>query len=147
MLKRLKDFFTENVLLKIISLILALALWFYIVNELNKGTEQERRLIRKIMPAQSMAAKKLPIRPVFIGSPKRGFEVIKERCIVVPDFCIVIGSKDLLERVRYVYTMPINVAGMSKPFNQTVALDPVSQGIFMEETLVQVTVDIESIAE
>ncbi len=147
MSKILKKFFTENLLLRIVSLVLALGLWFYIVNELDKGSEQEMRLIKKIFPSQGMVAKKLPIRPVFMGSPRRGFEIIKEKAVVVPDFCIVVGSRELLERVKYVSTVPIDINGQFKPFNTSVALNPVSQGIFMEETLVQVTVPIEKIME
>jgi len=147
MRKAIKKFFSENLLLKVISLILALGLWFYIVNELNKGTEQDRRLIKKVLPAENMVAKKLPIRPVFMGSPRRGYEIIKEKVIVIPDFCIVVGTKGLLERVKYVYTVPIDVAGKDKPFNLTIALDPISTGIFMEETVVQVTIPIEKISE
>lgn len=49
MIKYLKQFFTQNVGLKITALVLALALWFYIVGELNKGSEEEKRLLHKIL--------------------------------------------------------------------------------------------------
>ena len=49
MLKVVKDFFTKNVGLKITAFILASALWFYIVGELKKGNEEERRIFNKII--------------------------------------------------------------------------------------------------
>lgn len=50
MLQFVRKFFTENVWLKIGSLLLALILWFYIVNELNKGSEYDRQFLNKMMP-------------------------------------------------------------------------------------------------
>ena len=143
MLKFLKKLFFENALLKFISLILALALWFYVVNELHKGTVEERQLLRSILPAESMIAKKLPIKPIFIGKARWGFGLVRDKSVVVPDYCIVVGTKELLDKVKFAHTMPIDVSGLSKSFTRTISLSPIAPGIFMEETLVQVTVPIE----
>lgn len=143
MLKSLKDLFTENLGLKIVSLILALVLWFYVVSELNKGTEEERQLLRRILPTESMAAKKLVIKPVFVGKPRAGCNIAGDKVIVVPEYCIVVGTKDVLEKIRYAYTMPIDVAGAHKTFIKSIPLNPIAPGIYMEETLVQVTVPVE----
>ena len=86
----------------------------------------------------------LSIMPVFIGTPRSGFMVDHEKAVVVPEYCIVVGTKELLDKVRFIYTMPIDVSGASKPFTKSVALNPIAPGIYMEETLVQVTVPIES---
>jgi YbbR domain-containing protein len=147
MLAFLKKLFLENLLLKAISLVLALALWFYVVNELNKGSAEEKQLLRKILPAENMMARKLPIKSVFVGKVRAGFTFDKNKVVVSPDFCIVVGTRDVLEKVRFAYTMPMDISGMSKPFTRSVSLSPIAAGIFMEETLVQVTVPIERAAD
>jgi YbbR domain-containing protein len=134
---------TKNTGLKIIALILALVLWFYVVNELNKGSEVDRQFLNKVLPSDSVMAKKLMIRPVFIGTPRSGFSIDNKKAVIVPEYCIVVGQKDLLSRTRFAYTMPIDVRGISKPFTKSVPLNPIAPGIFMEETLVQVTVPVE----
>ena len=48
MLRSIKDIFTKHLFLKFLSLILALLAWFYIVNELNKGPNEELELLRKM---------------------------------------------------------------------------------------------------
>ena len=48
MLRSIKDLFTKHLLLKFLSLMLALLAWFYIVNELNKGSNEELELLRKM---------------------------------------------------------------------------------------------------
>lgn len=134
---------TKNSGLKLIALILALVLWFYVVNELNKGSEVDRQFLNKVLPSDGVMAKKLTIKPVFIGTPRSGFSIDSKKAVIVPEYCIVVGQKDLLSRTRFAYTMPIDVRGISKPFTKSVPLNPIAPGIFMEETLVQVTVPVE----
>jgi hypothetical protein len=90
-----------------------------------------------------MAAKKLAIKPVFIGHPRTGYFINNSQLVVAPEFCIVVGSKELLEKVRFVYTMPIDIAGANKTFAKTVGLSSISPGVYIEEIFVQVTVPIE----
>ena len=72
MLKFFKDFFTVNIGLKLIALVLAVALWFYVVSEVDKGREDDRQFLNKVLPAGGMVAKKLPIKAVIVGAPARG---------------------------------------------------------------------------
>ena len=143
MLDFLRNLFTRNIGLKALGLFLALALWFYIVNELKKGSEEERRFLQSVMPKESVATKKLDIYPVFSGRPKSGYFVDSKKVIIVPEYCLVVGTKDLVEKIRHAYTMPIDIRGADKDFTKTVPLSPITPGIYMEETLVQVTVPVE----
>ena len=143
MLEFIRKFFTKHIGLKLMALILALALWFYIVNELKKGNEEERQFLNQVLPQEGLTARKLSIMPIFIGKPARGFMVDPRKAVVSPEFCIVVGTKDLLGKIRFVYTMPIDIAGVSKSFTKSVALNPIAPGIYTEETLVQVIVPVE----
>lgn len=143
MFRFVREVFTENVGLKIIALLLALISWFYIVKELNSGTEEDVMLLQKIMPAQEMAAKKLTIRPIFIGKTRNGFGMVRDKVYTMPEYCIVVGVRDILEKIKYAYTTPIDLNGVYKTFSSSVPLSPIAPGVYMEETLVQVTVPIE----
>jgi hypothetical protein len=143
MLEFIRKFFTKHIGLKLMALAIALALWFYVVNELKKGGEEERQFLNQVLPQEGLAAKKLSIMPIFIGRPARGFAVDPKKAVVSPEYCIVVGTKDLLGKIRFIYTMPIDIAGAYKSFTKSVALNPIAPGIYMEETLVQVTVPIE----
>ena len=143
MLQSIKDLFTKHLFLKFLSLILALLAWFYIVNELNKGSNEELELLRKMHPNEGMVAKKLMISPVFAGKPSWGNSVRRDQVAVVPEYCIVMGSRNVLGKVKSIYTMPIDLKGSSKTFTAQVALKPIAPGVYTEETLVQVTVPIE----
>lgn len=140
---RVRNFFTRNLGIKFVSLILALMVWFYIVGELNKGSEEERMLLRRVIPPGDMIARKLPIRPLFVGNPKKGYIIDEKKVIVMPEYCIVVGSREIMGNIKAAYTMPIDIDGLSKSFTKSVALNPVASGIYMEETFVQVTVPVE----
>ncbi len=129
--------------LKMSALLLALAIWFYVVNELNKGSEEDRIFLNRILPSESVAAKKLTIKPIFSGTPSRGYTADSRKAIVVPEYCIVVGTRDLLSKIRFAYTVPIDLRGATKSFTKMVPLNPIAPGIYMEETLVQVTVSVE----
>ena len=143
MLQSIREIFTKHLFLKFLSLMLALLAWFYIVNELNKGPNEERELLKKMYPNGGMVARKLAINPVFSGKPSWGNSLKREQVTVSPEYCIVMGSKDVLGSTKSAYTMPIDLKGASKTFTAQVALRSIAPGVYMEETLVQVIVPIE----
>ncbi len=143
MLEFVKRFFTKHLGLKILSLVLALLVWFYIVNELNKGSDEELKILRKMLPSEALVGKKLAIKPIFIGKPRSGYIINRDQAVIVPDYCIVVGARDVLGRVKFAYTMPIDVRNAHKTFTISIPLNPIAPGVYMEETLVQVTVPIE----
>jgi len=143
MLDFLRKLFTKNISLKIISLFLALIAWFYIVKELHKGSEEDVQLLKQILPSENIVGKKLIIKPIFIGKTRWGYDIARDRVVVIPEYCIVVGTRDMLGKVKYVFTVPIDVAGIDKTFTKSVPLNPIAPGVYMEETLVQVTVPVE----
>ncbi len=145
MFNLLRQFFEKNIGFKITALILALALWFYIVKELNTGSEEERQFLNKVLPQEGVVAKRLSIRPIFVGKPRWGYGVDNKNVAIVPEYCIVVGTKELLGKIRFAYTMPVDVGGAYKPFTKSVPLSPIAPGVYMEETLVQVTVPMEKV--
>jgi len=134
---------TRNIGLKIIAMVLALALWFYVVDELKKGSEEEKQFLNSIFPSGGMVSKKLTIKPIFVGKPKPGYAVNIDRVSIVPEYCIVVGTRDTMGKIKFVYTMPIDVKNASKTFTTSVALNSISPGVYLEETFVQATVSVE----
>ncbi len=135
--------FSENFFLKVVSLVLAVGLWFYIVSELNKGTEEERLVIQQLLPSYGMVTKKLTIKPILIGKPKRGFMALEGKIEITPSYCIVIGPKKVLAGIDEIETVPADISGADKVVTRAVALKSIAPGTYLEETLVTVTVPIE----
>jgi YbbR domain-containing protein len=139
----MKKILIKNPGLKLTALILALALWYYVVGELKRGSEEDMRFMNRVLPSEGIVTKKLLIRPIIVGKPKRGYFYDSRTIVTVPDYCIVVGTKELLDKVRVIYTMPIDISAAYKPITKSVALNPIAPGVFMEDTQVQVTVPVE----
>jgi len=54
-----------------------------------------------------------------------------------------VGTKELLEKIRFAYTVPVDMTGAFRTVTRSVALNPIAPGIYMEETFIQITVPIE----
>jgi len=109
---------------------------------LNNGSDEEKQFLNKILPPEGVVAKKLLIQPIFTGRAKSGYAIDSGSVKVEPDYCIVVGTKELLEKIRVAYTVPVDITGASKSFTKSVALSPIAPGVYMEETFVQVTVAV-----
>lgn len=133
----------ENIFLKFLSLLLAIGLWFYIVSELDKGGEEEKVAFQKIFPSYETISKNLPIKPILVGKPRRGYRVVEEKIASEPGYCIVVGPRNILKNVRHIFTLPLDVEGASAPFTRAVPIRSIAPGIFVENTLVAVTVPVE----
>jgi YbbR domain-containing protein len=145
MFRFLKELFTENLGMKALALFIALVAWFYIVKALNQGSQEDVQLMRKVTMADKMTGKKLAIRPVFIGRPQNGYAIMNDKISVTPAYCIVVGTREVLEKIKFAMTVPIDVTGVNRTYTRAIPLNPIAPGVFMEETLVEVTVPVERI--
>ncbi len=137
--------FGKNLFLKLISLILAIGLWYYAVNELGKGTEEETLALQRILPSYGMVTKKLIIKTIIVGKPKKGNRVLDDKITIVPEYCLVVGPRKLLTNLKFIYTLPIDVSNLEKTMTRAAPLKPLASGVYVEETLVTVSIPIEKI--
>ncbi len=140
MLKFLGRIISNNLILKMVSLVLAVGIWFYIAIDLDKGAEDERLILH---PSYGMVTKRLAIKAVVVGNPRQGYRVDEARIAIAPEYCIVVGPRSLLGNIKYIYTMPIDVSGEDRTVTRSVPLKSAAEGVRAEETLVTATVPIE----
>ena len=56
---------------------------------------------------------------------------------------MVVGSKNVLDKIKFAYTMPIDTKRASKNFTVSVPLNSITSGVYVEDTPVQITVPVE----
>ena len=142
----IKKFFLNNIGLKLISLVLAIIAWVYIVGELNKATPEERAALERLLPYR-MAAKVLSVQTNVIGTPKAGYKVTTGNITVSPDSIMVVGPRSLLDRVSFIKTEPVDISDHVKPVSRDVSLVPMAKGLSIKEKLVTVHIPIERMKE
>ena len=136
-----KRWITHNLGLKILALVLAVATWFYISQELtNLKNEEERAIIN--MLHYEVVSKKLPVQLTIVGEAREEYKVIMEKVTVQPETIIVVGPKNILDEVNYARTVPIDISEYTKDVNKDVALAPIARGIRLKDTFVKAFIPI-----
>jgi len=143
MRRHIKRFFEVNLLLKFISLLIAIIVWVYIIGELGKGALEQQELVEQVLPMYRTIVKDLPIVPRIIGRPRRHYRIIDDKITVVPGHCVVVGPKRILESIQHITTVPIDVSDVSETITRQIPLSRIGLGIYSEETVVMVTIPIE----
>ncbi len=144
MIKRIAQIFLNNIGLKILSLIVAVLLWFHITGELSRlALEGELGITGDIN--YKITAKVIPVVADIRGSVPPGYRLNKEKIMVSPRSCNVIGLKRLLDKTDAVKTVPIDVTGYTQTVTMRVSLISASRGIKVIERFATVVIPIEDI--
>jgi len=138
----LRSLFVHNLGLKFLALILAALTWFYVVGELNKVTLIEENAPLSAYYPYKLKAKQLPILPLFVGTAPTGHRVDERNIEISPKNCLVLGPSNIIERLDYVQTRPIDISEYTKSFKVKMGLHPVANLKLPEEDFITVIVPI-----
>ena len=136
-----KKWITNNLGLKVLSLILAIATWYYIAWELEKAKIEEERAIFSMLH-YDVISKKLPIQLIMVGDAVEGYEIIESGVTIDPQVCVVIGPKHILENIESARTVPLDISEYTKAIDAQLSLAPIARGIVLKDDFVKVHIPI-----
>lgn len=133
---------TNNLGLKILSLLLAIGIWtwFYKSGVIISGAERER-----YYSLSEMSSKNVPIKVVLIGNPPKGYFVNFKGLSLSPASFLLIGPRKLIEQIEFVKTQPIDISEFSKTFATKVSLQSIADINLPDEEFVEVIIPIEKV--
>lgn len=138
---RVKKWITNNLGLKILSLMLAIATWFYVSHELTKLKTEEEKAIFSMLH-YDVISKRLPIQVTIVGEVRQEHEIVADGITVDPETCVVIGPKNILGEVNVARTMPIDISEYTKDVRKQIALAPIAGGIELKDNFVKVHIPV-----
>jgi hypothetical protein len=115
------SWFTKNIWLKIIALILTVGIYFYIQKEI--GESRVGRLNTQI--------KTVAVVPNIKGEPPSGYRIYKEGIRINPSKIAIAGTPDDLLKINKVYTEPIDVRKYTNTTSELVAIQPLTNIILV----------------
>ena len=130
---RIKNFFTNNIGLKLLALLLAVVTWAYIVAELQEGEVAERAALQSILPPYRLVSKKVPIKLSMIGEPKTGYVVAYDKIVIRPNEFLIVGPKSIIDPLTSIDTEPVDITGYSKTFMKDISVVPPTKGVIREK--------------
>jgi len=109
--KILKNVFINNMLVKLLALILALFTWSYIGGQLYRESIKKDQKTAPIIEVsgEKLIVKTLPIYVNIKGEPANRYRVTLDRITVNPSHSVVVGSKESLEGLKHIPTKPISI--------------------------------------
>ncbi len=135
------NWLTKNIGLKVMAFFLAVVTWLYIVAELGKSKADEKATLMKMYPYK-VSGKKIPIRLNEIGVPREGYEVERDKIVLSPDTCILIGPEDVINEINEVTTEPVDISEHVKTFTKELSLLPIGKNVILEGQFAKVTIPI-----
>ena len=137
----------NNVLLKTAALILAILTWFYVVNIIEDTTDKQT-ILAKILPSYSKyITKKLSVEAVFAGTLPDEYKISMADVKIEPDTFLVAGPKYILNKVKKLQTVPIDISKYRKTATCEAQIAPIAQNIDTDKLEVKVIIPIKKISE
>ena len=138
---KVKKWITNNLGLKILSLVLAMATWFYVNSELTKLKNEEGRAIVSML-RYKIISKKLPIQLTIVGEIRKGYKLTIDDITVDPETIVVVGPENILREVNSARTMPLDIGEYTKDVIKQIELAPIAKGIALKDSIVKVYLPI-----
>lgn len=139
----MKKWFANNMGLKILSLFLAIFVWFYVSQFIKHGIVARAPV--SILKTPEIVSKYLLVEPRIKGEPAKGYRVVSEKITVTPYKTLVVGPESLLQDVNKVYTRPVDIEGEKRTVKKKVPIESIEETKIGEVELVDVEIPIERI--
>ena len=100
-----KNIILNNFWPKIISLILAVATWFYVFDMVNSDSFSQRKAtVEEVVSRYDFIVKEIPVKLVFSGKSPKGYKVLFDEIKVTPSNMAVFGPKEIIAGVKELET-------------------------------------------
>lgn len=106
---------THNFWLKIISLILAAATWFYVFDLVNPVSfTQKADKPEDVFARYQFTIKEVPVKLVFTGKTPAGYRVEYDKVRVVPSDIAIFGPEEIVEDIDELRTERIDLGDYTR---------------------------------
>ena len=120
----IKRAFLNNVGLKMLALFFALITWFYVL-EATK-LDSERAGFKGFFSSGQYTSKNLYVKPIFVGSPPKGYFVDYSNTKIKPEAVLVIGPDKVLLKTDFIPTKHIDLDEYTRSASIDVGLGSIS---------------------
>jgi YbbR domain-containing protein len=138
----------HNFWLKIISLVLAIATWFYVFDLINPSSfVQKKEPAEEVFVRYQFTIKEVPVRPVFIGRPPEGYRVVYEKVKVNPSTISIYGPIEIIQDVDELVTDKVDLSEQNRTMKLKRGLQSYEKLLKFKDKEVDVYVPIEKVPE
>ena len=106
----IQKLFFNNLWMKLIALILAVATWFYVFDlVISDSPMQKGETVEDIFSRYHFSVKQVPVKPAFVGKTPEGYRIPFDKMKIEPETIYVFGPEEVIEGVEELRTEKINL--------------------------------------
>jgi len=141
---KLLDIVFHNFWPKIISLVLAVATWFYVFDLIsNESYHQKKETAEDILARSRLTVKEVPVKPVFTGKTPEGYKVDYGGIVIDPGTISILGPATFVEKVDEIRTDRINLDEYTRSVTLRLGIHSDVRAIRFENKFVELYLPVE----
>lgn len=141
---RFFDVIVHNFWLKVISLILAAATWFYVF-DLIRPARIHQETPEDVFARYQFTIKEVPVKLVFTGKTPKGYRVVFDEVNVIPSTIAVYGPEGVVEGVEDLRTEEINLGKYKKTVKMELDIVSDVKMLQFKDKIVDVYIPVEKV--
>jgi len=142
--KVIKNILTNNFMLKVIALVLAMLTWSYIGGQLYKQSIAKGKEAPSIIKVsgEKLIVKTLPIYVNIEGNPAPGYRIVLDKIVTNPSNSVVAGPPEVIKELSYITTQPVVIEAANSTVKRNLELSPIPNCKIGYEGKVRIAVPI-----
>ena len=142
------DLLVNNFWLKIFSLMLAVATWFYVFDLVDSDLAVTRKQsLEQMMGRYNFITREVPVKPFFMGRSPEGFRVVFEKVKVDPSSIVIFGPQEVVNAVNALRTDTIDIGEYTRSTKLSLGVQSDVKLLRFKDKFVDVYVPVERIPE
>ena len=144
---RLKSMIFHNFWLKMFSLMLAVATWFYVFDIVNRDSHLKKdETAEEIFQRYNYSVKEVPVKPVFTGRSPEGYRINFEKVKVEPATMHVFGPEEIISDAEELRTERIDLGEYTRSSHVQVGVESDIKFLKFDEKLIDVYLPVETVS-
>ena len=135
---------TNSFWAKIITLIFAIATWFYVFDLVNTDSFlQQKESIEDLLSDYEFILKKVPVKPVFYGKSPEGYQVMFDKVIVEPNEVSIFGPKEIIANIEELKTDKIYLGEYTRSVKLSLGIVSSIENLKVQNNIIDVYLPVE----
>lgn len=145
---KLFDFIANNFWLKIFSLMLAVATWFYVFDLVDNDLAIIRKqTLEQMMGRYNFITREVPVRPFFMGKSPEGYRVVFEKVRIDPSSIVIFGPQEIVNAVNALRTDTIDLSEFTRSTKLSLGVQSDVKLLRFQDKFVDVFIPVERIPQ
>ena len=136
----------NNFLAKLLSLILAVATWFYVFDLVNNESyPTKKETVEQVLDKYRFISRDIPVKPVFSGKSPSGYKVLFDEVKVTPSYISVMAPEQVIEKVSELKTDRIDINEYTRTTTLRLGIHSDTRSLRLGDKIVDVYLPITAI--